>query len=93
MRPPESPVWWFIEGDDWTDELRALLAQCLERMTYFGRAETLTRIRVAGSTDDIPTPNCTLVDKRAAGAVPVLSPLDGRPRATTSSARPTIPKP
>jgi len=41
--PPESPVWWFIEGDDWTDELRALLAQCLARMTYFGRAETLTR--------------------------------------------------
>lgn len=73
--PRESPVWWFIEGDDWTDDLRALLAQCLERMTYFGRAETLTRVRVAGSTTDIPTPNCTLVDKRTAGAVPVLSPL------------------
>lgn len=74
--PPESPVWWFIEGDDWTDELRAQLAQCLERMTYFGRAETLTRIGVVGSTDDIPAPNCALVDKRAAGAVPVLSPLE-----------------
>jgi len=73
--PPESPVWWFIEGDHWTDELRVLLAQCLERMTYFGRAETLTRVRVAGSTTDIPTPNCTLVDKRSAGAIPVLSPL------------------
>jgi len=73
--PPESPVWWFIEGDDWTDDLRALLAQCLERMTYFGRAETLTRIGVVGSTDDIPAPNCTLVDKRVGGAVPVLSPL------------------
>ena len=73
--PPESPVWWFIEGDDWTDELQELLAQCLERTIYFGRAETLTRIRIAGYCDDIPTPNCTLVDKRAAGAVPVLSPL------------------
>jgi CRISPR-associated protein Csb2 len=73
--PPESPVWWFIEGDDWTDELRALLAQCLERMTYFGRAETLTRIRIAGWTTGVPTPNCTLVGKRTAGAVPVLSPL------------------
>ncbi len=73
--PAELPVWWFIDGDDWGDELQALLAQCLARMTYFGRAETLTRIRVAGSTDEIPLPNCTLVDKRTAGAVPVLSPL------------------
>lgn len=78
--PPESPVWWFIEGDDWTDELRALLAQCLERMTYFGRAETLTRIGIVGSADDIPTSNCTLIDKRAAGAVPVLSPLSDATR-------------
>jgi hypothetical protein len=62
-------VWWFIEGEDWTDELRALLAQCLDRMTYFGRAETFTRVGVVGSTDDIPAPNCTLVDKRAAGVV------------------------
>jgi CRISPR-associated protein Csb2 len=73
--PPESSVWWFIEGDDWTDALRALLAHCLERITYFGRAETLTRIRIAGSYDDIPMPNCMLVDSRAADAVPVLSPL------------------
>lgn len=73
--PPESSVWWFIEGDDWTDDLCALLAQCLERVTYFGRAETLTRIGVVGSTDDIPAPNCTLVDKRVGGAAPVLSPL------------------
>lgn len=78
--PPESPVWWFIEGDDWTDELCALLAQCLARMTYFGRAETLTRIGIVGATDDIPAPNCTLVDKRAAGAVPVLSPLSDATR-------------
>ncbi len=74
--PPESPVWWFIEGKAWTDDLRALLARCLERMTYFGRAETLTRICVVGPADDIPTaPNCTLVDKRTGGAAPVLSPL------------------
>jgi CRISPR-associated protein Csb2 len=74
--PPELPVWWFIEGDDWTDDLRDLLGQCLERMTYFGRAETLTRVRLAGATDDIPEANCTLADTRGAGAVPVLSPLD-----------------
>ena len=72
---PETPVWWFLEGDDWTDDLRELLGQCLERMTYFGRAETLTRVRVAGSTDEIPQANCTLADKRTAGAVPVMAPL------------------
>jgi CRISPR-associated protein Csb2 len=73
--PPDAPVWWFIEGDDWTDDLRELLGRCLERMTYFGRAETLTRVRVVGSTDEVPQANCTLVDKRRAGAAPVLSPL------------------
>jgi len=78
--PPESPVWWFIEGEDWTDHLQALLAQCLERMTYFGRAETLTRIGVVGATDDVPAPNCTLLDKRVSDAVPVLSPLEGATR-------------
>ncbi|MFT4099641.1 MAG: type I-U CRISPR-associated protein Csb2 [Burkholderiaceae bacterium] len=78
--PPESPVWWFIDGDDWTDELRALLAQCLERIIYFGRTETLTYVRVTDSTTGIPEPNCTLVDKRTAGAVPVLSPLKSATR-------------
>ncbi len=78
--PPESPVWWFIEGDDWTDGLRTLLGGCLERMIYFGRAESLTRIRIAGSLDDIPAPNCTLFDMRGAGAAPVLSPLPNATR-------------
>ncbi|MCK9538302.1 type I-U CRISPR-associated protein Csb2 [Dokdonella sp.] len=74
--PSEAPVWWFIEGDDWVDELQVLLARCLERMTYFGRAETLTRIRMADSSEEIPRVNCMLVGKRTAGAVPVLSPLE-----------------
>ncbi|MDZ4389519.1 MAG: type I-U CRISPR-associated protein Csb2 [Gemmatimonadales bacterium] len=74
--PPDAPVWWFIEGDDWVDELQAVLARCLERMTYFGRAETLTRIRVAGSAEEIPQANCTLAANRMVGAVPVLSPLE-----------------
>lgn len=72
---PDSPVWWFIEGDDWTDEVRAVLAKCVERMTYFGRAETLTRIRMACPSDEVPEANCTLAEKRTAGAVPVLAPL------------------
>jgi CRISPR-associated protein Csb2 len=74
--PPDSPVWWFIEGDYWTDELRALLGKCLDRITYFGRAETLTRIRVAHADESIPAPNCTLAATRVADSVPVLSPLE-----------------
>lgn len=78
--PPEAPVWWFIEGDEWVDELQAVLAQCVERVTYFGRAETLTRMRVASSADEIPEANSILADRRTAGAVPVLAPLQGATR-------------
>jgi len=73
--PPGEPVWWFIEGSEWTDDLREVLVRCLERMTYFGRAETLTRIRVANESAAVPEANCRLTDKRGAGAAPVLSPL------------------
>ncbi|MBX3300718.1 MAG: type I-U CRISPR-associated protein Cas5/Cas6 [Nitrospira sp.] len=74
--PPEAPVWWFIESDSWTLELVRVLEQCLARMGYFGRAETLTRIRVATPQETIPASNCTLVEKRTEGAVPVLIPLE-----------------
>ena len=57
------------------DELQTVLSLCLERMTYFGRAESLTCIRLATNSDDIPEANCALSIKRSAGAVPSLSPL------------------
>ena len=79
--PPEAAVWWFIEGSSWTTELVATLEQCLARMTYFGRAETLTRIRLANSEGEVPEPNCTLAGKRTTGAVAVLSPLESATRA------------
>ncbi|GIW56637.1 MAG: hypothetical protein KatS3mg082_3041 [Nitrospiraceae bacterium] len=69
----EGAVWWFIEGDKWNDELAEVLDRCLERITYFGRAETFTRItRVSAN---FPEPNCALVETPKAGAVPVLVPL------------------
>lgn len=79
--PPGDPVWWFIEGDDWAngDPIKALKA-CVERLTWFGRAETLTRVRVASIEDRIPEPNCTLRVDRTAGAVPVLVPLPSATR-------------
>jgi CRISPR-associated protein Csb2 len=76
----ETPVWWFIDGEAWTPELFVALEQCLARLTYFGRAETLARIRLAGLHESVPKPNCTLVERRAAGAVPVLSPLESASR-------------
>jgi CRISPR-associated protein Csb2 len=72
---PETPVWWFIEGNSWTSDLIAALDQCLTRMTYFGRAEALTRVRRTGPQDIIPECNCRPVEERTSGAVPVLTPL------------------
>lgn len=70
-----TPVWWVIKGESWTSHLVGALGQCLVRMTYFGRAETFTRIRLADPHDIIPAANCTLAEHRTAGAVPVLTPL------------------
>jgi CRISPR-associated protein Csb2 len=78
--PPDAPVWWFIEGETWTDDLLPPLAECLDRTIYFGRAETLTRFRIAGSHDSIPHANCRLQDQRTAGAVPVLCALEDASR-------------
>jgi CRISPR-associated protein Csb2 len=69
---PDEPVWWFLEGDQWTDTLVSVLDRCLERVTYLGRAETLTRIRRA--SDKTPDPNCVLSEQRGPGSVPVLTP-------------------
>jgi len=73
--PPEASVWWFIEGNDcdWDEGLKSVLANCLERITYFGRAETLTRIRLVERSGEI-TANCILTEQRTDGTVPVLVP-------------------
>jgi len=53
------------------------LDRCLERILYFGRAESFTRIcRV---TECFPKPNCSLREESAADTVPVLVP---QPEAT-----------
>lgn len=77
---PELPVWWFVESNLWTPELISALDPCLARMTYFGRAEALTRVRRTAPQDAMPEINCRLVEERAAGAVPVLTPLDSATR-------------
>jgi CRISPR-associated protein Csb2 len=78
--PPDEPVWWFLESDAWTDDGVVALKACVERLTWFGRAETLTRVRVAPTEGRIREPNCTFRDDRIAGAVPVLVPLPNATR-------------
>jgi CRISPR-associated protein Csb2 len=79
--PPDEPVWWFIENDAWAnDDVVAALRACVERLTWFGRAETLARVRIAPTRDRVPEPNCTLRDDRIAGTVPVLAPLPNATR-------------
>lgn len=68
----EGAVWWFLEGDHWNKDLLEILDGCLERITYFGRAESFTCIRRV--TCDTPEPNCVLRESFTAGAVPVLVP-------------------
>lgn len=73
--PRGEPLWWFIDGEKWTAELVTALEACVERLTWFGRAETLTRVRVA-KEEAIPEPNCILHTQRGANTVPVLVPLE-----------------
>ncbi|OGV72275.1 MAG: type I-U CRISPR-associated protein Cas5/Cas6 [Lentisphaerae bacterium RIFOXYB12_FULL_65_16] len=70
---PAPSVWWFLSGVEWNRETVALLEACLVRMTYFGRAESITEIRlVVGCANSVPAPNCQLAVKRDTGMVPVL---------------------
>ncbi len=71
--PPDESLFWFVEGDSWTPELAEVLDRCLERIVYFGRAETLTHIC---RTDEAPiSENVRLSENRTSGRlVPVLVP-------------------
>ncbi|MCL6105806.1 MAG: type I-U CRISPR-associated protein Csb2 [Actinobacteria bacterium] len=70
----DGTVWWLLEGKNWTESLINLLDNCLERITYFGRAESFTRISVYRSSEPPPEPNCELNELRIPGGVPVLTP-------------------
>ncbi len=71
-RGESGAVWWFIEGEGWTDQLVQTLDRCLERVVYFGRAESLTEMRRV--SEIAPEPNCELFDEPSSNAVRVLVP-------------------
>jgi hypothetical protein len=67
---------WFLSGDRWKPQSLDLLDACLARMTYFGRAESITKIwLVRDPRVDLPMANCRLSKQRGAGMVPVLAPV------------------
>lgn len=71
--PSDGEILWFIEGDTWTPELCDVLDQCLARVAYFGRAESLTEI--ARVPDAEGQPNVALSTHAASqAATPVLAP-------------------
>jgi CRISPR-associated protein Csb2 len=70
----DAAIWWLLESDLWTEELAGALNECLNRMTYFGRAEAFTRIAVEKDPTKAPVPNCMLMERPAAGTAPVLVP-------------------
>jgi CRISPR-associated protein Csb2 len=78
--PPDKHVLWFIEGHGWTPGLMDVLDRCLERITYFGRAEAFTRI---SRTDEaVECANVTTTKKKTVGSfVPVLVPKPDAKRA------------
>lgn len=67
-----QPLYWIFEGDHWSDSAMSLLDQCLARMTYFGRAESITVIGRLEGASLSEEPNCVLLETRSDDAAPVL---------------------
>jgi CRISPR-associated protein Csb2 len=76
----DGDILWFIEGNRWTSDLVSVLDNCIQRISYFGRAESLTEFRrIADASGD---PNCDLVERRSGAIdVPVLVPRNDAARA------------
>jgi CRISPR-associated protein Csb2 len=77
--PSDADLFWFIDGDMWELGLVEILDRCLERVIYFGRAESLTRIQRVPEAYVLP--NVILAEDNSAGdVVPVLVPNPNAPR-------------
>lgn len=73
-RTDAGVVWWLLEGVKWTRDLFDWLDASLARMTYFGRAESITEIRLVDYIPKNLDVNCVLEDMPFSGSVPVLVP-------------------
>jgi CRISPR-associated protein Csb2 len=78
--PPDGHLFWFVEGNFWTPGLVGILDRCLERIVYFGRAESLTEIQRV--REESVSPNVALAEDNSAGdVVPVVVPKPDATRA------------
>jgi CRISPR-associated protein Csb2 len=68
---PSRPIFWFWDELELLPEQSTLLDQLLRRITYFGRAESLSLIRRCTNDVNPLPPNCRLSDKAGEGR-PVL---------------------
>src|SRR6266568_925298 len=68
-----APIAWLFEGPDWNPLLLAHLDACLARMTYFGRAESITEIRRTHDPRIDSASLTRLLPHRTGSAVPVLA--------------------
>ena len=68
-----APLAWLFEGPDWNPSMLAHLDACLARMTYFGRAESITEIRRIVEARANSAPLVKLQLRRSGNAVPVLA--------------------
>ena len=74
--PSSGMVWWILDGEQWSEGDFSWLDASLERMTYFGRAETITEIqRVEKLPRDVQV-NCVLEQNPSSDSVPVLAPTE-----------------
>lgn len=71
-----QPLYWVLDGEDWSTSTLTLLDACLARMTYFGRVESITVIRrLSEDEGNVPkTSNCDLLSTRTSQSIPVLCP-------------------
>ena len=72
--PDVKPILWRLESEQWLLPVQKLLADCLDRMTYFGRVESLTSIRLLDREPIHSSANCSLTETRSETSVPVLCP-------------------
>jgi len=71
--PAQEPVFWFWRDIEIADCCINLLDALLDRILYFGRAESYCRMRRVSSVPNGIEANCSLRKIRDSGSVPVLS--------------------
>jgi len=76
---PEAAVLWYWQDLQLTQPQEVLLDGLLERILYFGRAESRCQVRRLHALPRDIQLNCTLSSKLSRESVPVLAPLPGRP--------------